>query len=1464
MPLPTSADFSIFDWNPDGTAISDGVDGIFTYAFSTFRTIPSPGYLFTDGSGNIVLFSNDGIATDLNVDQSIGDSFTLEADFRFQPGQLPANLSSPSTYRSYISVSDDQGNSAGVLLSAEGIAVVSQPGNTVIPFSQSAELIPKDGVNLITVRLSVDGRQDTVSIYITYTSSLSDTGHVLRYVLQAPASTTGIDRATLEVLGTAAHPSSLVVRSFRLGSGIVEPSRRPIADAGYDQVQPMGGTVRLDGTESYDPDGSYLTYEWTVTGTPSGVTVDDINLSGGVSASMTQDNLVVPPNDGITISARRTGNTGNSITITLVDPGVPASALSLSVSSYDITVNLQTDAASALITTYKQLVDAITLPSAAGYNENAAALLTAALANSGAGGDVVQAQVQTYLSGGLDSIESSPTFNPTVPGSYQFQLIVNDGFLDSLPASVLVLIQNALQPLDYIPNADYIWDGLPDFWKLVPDKSVFSTFWSSAIQVISGEVLKAWQTDYAKSLNDIQRFFIRKWLKYSPYLEDIGTVTFPAFDISGSAVGEEDGDGDLTTSMIRSSGVNDLYPFNVGDLLLDTTNGTAYEVSRKESNNRLVVTTDTVPIYDVIDSDNYNSGYAKTKTIPEVTTDLWALSAGIYDTDPIVAGDILRITTESTTHAALIKNDSFYQLVFRAKKPGLYGHQITVELVVGSALSVSVLNRSIKITYIPDVTLMDDIVTAVNSHPKALLLVTAGRGIGGGAVSCRAEDAFSKTALCGISNISSGGITTKVLTLDSAIPGGPVLEIALPVVDKSWQVIRPSASFSWRNAPYITSLLNLEDDELVQAGDLVRFSVRSTSTGTSQDVHCEVLGVIDYRAAFDSTNLLAVLSSLTSTEYTYTYSGIVRIHQIPTDDDLDSVPKLKFPIAAPTSKLYENQHYTVGSGAISFASGTFSSSSLPPDNLWGEVSYFNNEERIEGNFGRLAGLTRDTLSDSTSGVDYLSAVQALWFAFFGGPKISNIRLGAQIFFGLPFSEKAGVITEINNQYSLTHGRILIQDNENTAILRSYRYPLAVGVATNPATSSAYVAGDVVEQFAPLSNGVTVEDYVNTPRWFLIHVDQGLMTEVEKFFLFRVQVDTAAAVDTTNFSFVATFVNRLKPVYTSPILSALLTLDDDYIQVGDDDYKDGTLFLYDNPRGAPDQPSGGAPLDQVGHPTACMLDAYDGNGSWTGTAVDLEFSLDRTSPKIDFVIGPLADNLTVAWIDSNYIDTSVYSYVVIEGTLNDDGVYDLMTSVNTQINISLLDGLGAPVALTIGDTGKCFTLQGPHVVFEGGDGVNKSFKYLDDGVRQPKYTIDGGIVPYTHTVNQRIRINMDYDIGFGAPQLGPRVDQGLILDDFLTMEINLTPVEAGGIRQPNMHSTTIPGNGLHWWLDGGAAAVLGVPEEVFYEDFQIDAMSNIRPAGASVSSGYILRVVGHKGLSKPPSDPDMIIDHLITS
>ncbi|MHA2333075.1 MAG: DUF2793 domain-containing protein [Candidatus Hodarchaeales archaeon] len=208
-----------------------------------------------------------------------------------------------------------------------------------------------------------------------------------------------------------------------------------------------------------------------------------------------------------------------------------------------------------------------------------------------------------------------------------------------------------------------------------------------------------------------------------------------------------------------------------------------------------------------------------------------------------------------------------------------------------------------------------------------------------------------------------------------------------------------------------------------------------------------------------------------------------------------------------------------------------------PDVLWAEVTNLDNKYTIESNFGKLVGFTLDALEERTDDLDYLSAVQGLWYYTWSGRTPYNIEVGCQIILGLPFAEVAGTITDIQSPFDSTRSRLLIQDADNDTIIRSYYYPTEVSVAENPDTGAAYAVGDTVASFAPLSEGVSVIDHVSDANWFQQYASGSDISEVQKYHTYGVVVNSAV-FDIVNLIFLIGYLRDRGPRHKSPFFAVL--------------------------------------------------------------------------------------------------------------------------------------------------------------------------------------------------------------------------------------------------------------------------------------------------------------------------------------
>lgn len=218
-----------------------------------------------------------------------------------------------------------------------------------------------------------------------------------------------------------------------------------------------------------------------------------------------------------------------------------------------------------------------------------------------------------------------------------------------------------------------------------------------------------------------------------------------------------------------------------------------------------------------------------------------------------------------------------------------------------------------------------------------------------------------------------------------------------------------------------------------------------------------------------------------------------------------------------------------------------------PERLWAEVSYFDNRDAIESNFGILVGLSKADLEAVSSSINYRQAVAGLMYAYTRGSSLSRLRLGAQILLGLPFSEHRGVIRSIEEDYRLgpdgapVLGRILVEDTDADGLslgtLRVYTYPIDVtselaGIETNPATGKAYAVGDSVDLFVALAKGVEILDYISKP----LAADSPARSLLQQFHSFRLRANDNI-FSLSEVALVSSFLKKITPSYVAFILQS---------------------------------------------------------------------------------------------------------------------------------------------------------------------------------------------------------------------------------------------------------------------------------------------------------------------------------------
>lgn len=310
------------------------------------------------------------------------------------------------------------------------------------------------------------------------------------------------------------------------------------------------------------------------------------------------------------------------------------------------------------------------------------------------------------------------------------------------------------------------------------------------------------------------------------------------------------------------------------------------------------------------------------------------------------------------------------------------------------------------------------------------------------------------------------------------------------------------------------------------------------------------------------------------------------------------------PTITSTAALFTIRRRVAGK-FIRFIDGVFSKTAPAPDRLWSEVTYFDNQSSIESNFGILVGVHREDLERVNSGISYKSAVAGLMYALSRGPTISNLALSGHILLGFPFAQSAGVIQEINPEFrkrddgSPLFGRILIEgrdkNNAPTGITNIYFYPQGrqifdvlsgkwipavpdfSGLAINPKTGIEYTVRDAVTQFAPLSKGVKIQEYLATPDLFNSLIAQGnIASQLQKYHAFQIVVNSDI-ITSTDTDLVAQFLKKAKAHYVRLISSLHLSLED-FVDIQD-------ILSFDRPISFFDS-------SDLGTPTALKFDEDD--------------------------------------------------------------------------------------------------------------------------------------------------------------------------------------------------------------------------------------------------------------------------------
>ncbi|MGH1439054.1 MAG: PKD domain-containing protein [Cellvibrionaceae bacterium] len=315
------------------------------------------------------------------------------------------------TYTLQLVVSDGQLTSAPDTVSV----VVNYPNRAPIAEAGNSQQVSIGS----TVVLNGSGSSDPDGDPITYQWSVvgSSSGAALSNATNAMPSITLSEYGTF-VVQLVVNDGSLSSTPDTVTLSVV--NSQPVANAGEDLNVQLSQLTTLDGSSSYDPDGSSLTYNWVLSSAPDGNT-----------ASLTSPNSVSP-----TISPDVEGTYTAQL---IVNDGVLDSVADT------VSINVTYDANTAPVAD-------------AGDDQKVSIGGTFTLdgsRSSDADGDAITYSWNVISPAGVALSNPNavrPTINVSEFGDYIIELVVNDGVLDSEPDTVNLEFDNVTSVADAGPD----------------------------------------------------------------------------------------------------------------------------------------------------------------------------------------------------------------------------------------------------------------------------------------------------------------------------------------------------------------------------------------------------------------------------------------------------------------------------------------------------------------------------------------------------------------------------------------------------------------------------------------------------------------------------------------------------------------------------------------------------------------------------------------------------------------------------------------------------------------------------------------------------------------------------------------------------------------------------------------------------------------------------------------------------
>lgn len=769
----------------------------------------------------------------------------------------------------------------------------------------------------------------------------------------------------------------------------------------------------------------------------------------------------------------------------------------------------------------------------------------------------------------LEADSSVVQMTPDLTGFYRGSLVVGDDNYNSNPVyfDVYVKIIDVPTGQGLIPKADFIWDYLGDFWNLFADKKIFTVMWSSYIQIFTNRLLSLYQIDFNKSINTIQDFFQRKWLNFNPEikLEDNDSYLVLGEDYCGIGAFSNRLDGSLTDLLVNQISVSTDGSYLPNLLTTPYGKKTGKRIIRYWESSHNINRIDYVD-YNFIGPTKFNLLFTKKNEI--INSNIlhpWRLCYTLgsftknYEELGIKVGDKVRFSLQISIGGKSAGQTSFIYLPVIAVSENQIGFsfaEVLQEATRDPGLSNEVILQIANDLQIDGVTkdLLGNVIYLPNTlgkfiHDTVLSVDFKRRYYEEQLLSPEFDLGYFQSKKITITAKPVSIFRYKAISIPEDIISIPTLQeyIEQPgfseTADGKKYVIKDSTQreviqvyrnplFLFENLDFITSKEELEIQATISAGNPTIFSTYGDFIDRSIEQG-------------DTIKISGLNGNSFGGERDYTITGV-------RSNELDIQPSPIYSTNDTKCRIVRR----IKGNYLRFVNGAFTSSNLKvqPPNLWSEVSFFDNGKTVEDNFGILVAITREQLKKQQVKSPYKSSVAGLLYGLAKGPSIQNLKIGAQILLGLPFAYYKGIVREIKDNYRLGDkfepktGRITIEEidvmGSPTGLVINYFYPQGAqilqagkwvplnpdfsGLAINPLTEIEYKIGDIVEQFAPLSKGIEVVDYLSDPD-YVNSVTVSFEDKLRKYHTIHLRANTDL-FSGPDFSFVSKYISLVKPAY----------------------------------------------------------------------------------------------------------------------------------------------------------------------------------------------------------------------------------------------------------------------------------------------------------------------------------------------